>query len=339
MPSAPGTRASLRDTPVLELLAARRAAGYEGGSGTDGYKLGLAIEGGGMRGVLSGAMLIALRDAGLDAVTDGVYATSSGAINAAYFAAGDAWRALAMYYDFLPRTDFIDPRRALTGQPTVALDTLFEIMDGPLALDWARALTALRRWGFAFGLSRIDIPGITVVRDVDDPAELRTVLRLGAWIPLAAGPPEPWRDGRYFDGGILCPAPYQLALADGCTHVLQLSTRAPGRPGLRAMERYLATRLERITAGAAGVYRRAVLDTRAELNRIGTTDAVLAAPGTPGVVVRRITCPGDKPVISRWETDRARLLAAAQLAYDQVWEALDGLVPAAARRHTPPPHL
>src|SRR5215475_3378132 len=60
---------------VLELIRSR----LEGES--DDYVLSLTLEGGGMRGVVSGAMLIALRDLGITRVFDAMYGTSSGSIN------------------------------------------------------------------------------------------------------------------------------------------------------------------------------------------------------------------------------------------------------------------
>ena len=67
----------------------------------DGFTLALTVEGGGMRGVVSGAMLIALRELGLADVFDRFYGTSSGSMNLAYFAAGGGWDALSVYYDHL----------------------------------------------------------------------------------------------------------------------------------------------------------------------------------------------------------------------------------------------
>jgi hypothetical protein len=80
---------------VPELIRARAART------NDDYTLGLTVEGGGMRGVVSGAMLIAFRDLGLAHVFDRFYGTSSGSMNLAYFAADHGWDALSVYYDYL----------------------------------------------------------------------------------------------------------------------------------------------------------------------------------------------------------------------------------------------
>src|SRR5438067_7948971 len=63
----------------------------------DGNKIGLVVEGGGHRGVISAAMLCALYDRGFSHAFDAVYGCSSGAVNAAYFVAGQP-RAVYSFY-------------------------------------------------------------------------------------------------------------------------------------------------------------------------------------------------------------------------------------------------
>jgi predicted patatin/cPLA2 family phospholipase len=109
---------------VLAALRARRA--YSGPGRGDGHKIGLAVEGGGMRGVVSGELLCALEDLGLPATAfDGVYGCSSGATNGAYFIAGDSWYPLSIYYDDLPTHEFVDFRRAATSN-VLNLEYAFE---------------------------------------------------------------------------------------------------------------------------------------------------------------------------------------------------------------------
>jgi predicted acylesterase/phospholipase RssA len=74
------------DHPVLMLLRRRHQDRSTPGKrpSEDRAKLGLAVEGGGMRGVVSAAMLAALEDLGYADVFDALYASSSGAINCAY---------------------------------------------------------------------------------------------------------------------------------------------------------------------------------------------------------------------------------------------------------------
>lgn len=69
---APGLHA------VHELMAARLRSGSKPGQRGDGFKLGLAVEGGGMRGIVTGAMLMGLMHCGLRDTVDAVYGASAG---------------------------------------------------------------------------------------------------------------------------------------------------------------------------------------------------------------------------------------------------------------------
>jgi len=76
------------DHPVLELLRQRMLDGSRPGGRRDGCKLGLVVEGGGMRGIVTGAMLMGLLGCDARGCFDGVYGASAGAINATYFLTG-----------------------------------------------------------------------------------------------------------------------------------------------------------------------------------------------------------------------------------------------------------
>jgi hypothetical protein len=69
---------------VLRVLAARARAGSQPGCRDDGFRVALAIEGGGMRGTLSAGMALALDELGLVPAFDAVYGASAGAITAAW---------------------------------------------------------------------------------------------------------------------------------------------------------------------------------------------------------------------------------------------------------------
>ena len=69
---------------VLRVLAARAQAGSQPGRRDDGFRVALAIEGGGMRGTVSAGMALALDELGLVTAFDAVYGASAGAITAAW---------------------------------------------------------------------------------------------------------------------------------------------------------------------------------------------------------------------------------------------------------------
>jgi len=104
------------DHPVLEVLRVRQSRQDDPRDRQDLHKVGLTVQGGGMRGVVSAGMLTALDDLGLGRAFDAIYASSSGAINGAYFLTGDAWRRLRIYWDYLTTSRFINLKRLFRGQ-------------------------------------------------------------------------------------------------------------------------------------------------------------------------------------------------------------------------------
>jgi hypothetical protein len=92
---------------LLKARAARRSRVPHG----DGARIALAIEGGAMRGVVSAGMVAALEQLGLTDAFDAVYGSSAGAINGAYFLAGQANLGVTIYSEDINNRHFIDLRR------------------------------------------------------------------------------------------------------------------------------------------------------------------------------------------------------------------------------------
>ncbi|GAA2267287.1 patatin family protein [Glycomyces scopariae] len=244
------------DHPVLELVRARRAEGSAPGARTDGSKLGLAVEGGGMRGVTSGAMLVALDDLGLRPVFDAVYATSSGSINAAYFlAGGDSWYPLTIYFDDLCTPEFADVRRMLAGRPALNLDYAFdEVLEHRKPLDFERILKS--PIDLHVVISEVDTLTATAPHEFASRDDLKSALKASCWMPVAVPGTGVFRGRRAIDGGVLTAHPHLAALADGCTHVLSLSTKPIKPPPTRLSpgRRYSVAYLERLRKGLGRGY-------------------------------------------------------------------------------------
>src|SRR5690348_395584 len=92
---------------VVDLLKARSGQP----PGRDARKLGLIVEGGGMRGVLSAGALLALHLLGFRNCFDEVYAASAGGVNAAYFLSGQGTLGISIYFDDISNRRFINPLR------------------------------------------------------------------------------------------------------------------------------------------------------------------------------------------------------------------------------------
>jgi predicted patatin/cPLA2 family phospholipase len=100
----------IRPQETLDILIRRRNHGAQAGGNHPASsiaKVGLVIEGGGMRGVMSSAMVDALYQLGFGRCFDVVLGNSAGAMNAAYFLSGQITMGTSVYYEDLTGTKFI----------------------------------------------------------------------------------------------------------------------------------------------------------------------------------------------------------------------------------------
>jgi predicted patatin/cPLA2 family phospholipase len=287
--------------------------------------VGLAIQGGGMRGVISGAMLTALDDLGLRGTFDAIYGSSSGALNAAYFYGGDSWRQLPIYWDDLTTGHFIDLRRGLSGN-IIDLDYVFDVVIDKLRpLDFEAVLRSEVPLHVAISLvdeARTHTASAFTSRD-----DLRQALRASAWLPVAVRGTADYHGKRAIDGAILTSHPFRLAQDDGCTHILSLSTRPlrPGRATASVVHLVSSWQLDRIRPGLSRAYNRAVRGDQRDRGRLAA--ASRAVTGPPHIL--DIAPLPDTVPIRPLEQDPGRLILAARSAYELALCVLDhGDVPA-----------
>jgi predicted patatin/cPLA2 family phospholipase len=234
----------LREHPVVRVIRRRRSEGSRPENRSDGRRVALVIEGGGMRGVVSAAMTSALEQLGYGDAFDEVHGASAGAFNAAFWAAGQASYLTALY-----QCGFGDPRfaswpRMLRGGPVLDMDYL--ICD-----VWARQ-RPLR----CEAILSSDVPLHCTATDADraelvdltdfgGAQEIRCALRASARLPWLAGPPVQFRGLRLLDATLVEAIPVRSAFATA-TDVLVLQSRphairhAPLSRGVAALtDRYL----------------------------------------------------------------------------------------------------
>ncbi|GLC42003.1 hypothetical protein PLESTM_001275600 [Pleodorina starrii] len=217
--------------PTLRLIASRLRSGSKPGARTDGARLGLVVEGGGMRGCISGAMLMALYDLGCTNCFDAVYGASAGAINATYYLTGQR-HGLRIYHEDLTRgSAFLDIRNLFSGssRPVMNIDFLIDqVMHTAKPLDWDAVLASPTPLKVV--ASCLDSLQPVLLSDFADRAELAEALKATAAVPQIAGPPRTVRGRTLVDAAVFEPVPVQSAIRDGCSHVLVLCTRpAPTR--------------------------------------------------------------------------------------------------------------
>jgi predicted patatin/cPLA2 family phospholipase len=315
------------DHPVLDLIRARKRAGTGPGAHGDGARLGLAVEGGGMRGVVSAAMLTALDDQGLRPVFDAIYSCSSGAVNAAYFTAGETWYPLTIYFDDLSTRHFVDMRRFFTGRAILNLDYAFEqVMEKVKPLDYEKILDSDIEFHIAITL--VDELETLSATGFDSKDDLKEALRASCWLPVAVPGAGTYRGRRAVAGGVLTAHPYALALADGCTHVLSLSTK-PMRPpkGPSLGRRFSAFYMDRLRPGLGRGYLESLDRYQVQRRRL---QEWMTEPGDGPYVLDLAPLPWMDEVI-RHEMSLDRILRGARQAHAIMTAAVLG-VPAAEIR-------
>jgi predicted patatin/cPLA2 family phospholipase len=206
---------------TVDLLKERLRRAKQGRETQDGRKVGLIVEGGAMRGVISCASLMALEELGLTEVFDEVYGASAGAVNAAYFLAEQAAFATTIYYQKINNTRFIC---RYWHRKIVNIDDLFDsviMSERPLRIEKVMAsrprlfiTIADARTGEAF-----------LVQAQTSRTPLLTLLKASAAMPFLYNGLVAV-DGRdCFDGGLINPLPIMEAIESGCTDLLVLLTR------------------------------------------------------------------------------------------------------------------
>lgn len=301
---------------VLEILFARRARG----SRDDGHRVALAVEGGGMRGVVSSAMCAVLERAGLAETFDLAAGASAGALNAAALLGGVADGCTREYAGAFTSRRFINPARLLLGRAVVDVDFVLDY-DHPDTLDADRHQRTLESpvelhcvaCDVASGQA-VDLTGM------GDRAALREALLASSRLPWIGGEPLRAADGRRFlDGGLIEPIPLDTALAAGATHVLVLLTRPAGSAvpavGTGLGDRIVAKRLHALNPALVDAYRTRPARYAATVERIRAEPTVLG-----------LFLPEHAPVPGRLERDPAKLRAAADLATAAAETALSGRV-------------
>jgi predicted patatin/cPLA2 family phospholipase len=251
--TASGDARSSGTASAIDLI---RARGRRGGGPPfdDGASVALVVEGGAMRGVISAGMVSALEVLRLTGCFDAVYGSSAGAINAAYFLAGQARLGTTIYFEDINNRQFIDIGRALRGQPIVDLGFLLDdVARRRKRLDVERAINGPPLTVIA---TDVDLQHAVALGPLREPADLFAALRASATMPVLAGAPWPHQGRRFLDASLTEPVPVPTAEGDGHTHIVALLTRGAGlTPRTSAFDRwFIEPRLRRLSPALAQKY-------------------------------------------------------------------------------------
>jgi predicted patatin/cPLA2 family phospholipase len=204
--------------PVLAALRERPA----------GARVAVVIEGGGMRGAVSGGMALALDELGLAHRFDAAYGSSAGALNAMWLVSGRVRDGIPTWVDPALVHALIRPRRVLRGGPVVDVRTLVETRYEQLSPGLFDAVLASPVALHPIATDVATGEALDLHDRIADPVSLRLALRASAALPLLAGGPVALDGRRLLDAGLSAAIPFRAALADGATHVLVLRSRRAG---------------------------------------------------------------------------------------------------------------
>jgi predicted patatin/cPLA2 family phospholipase len=280
------------DHPVVRALRSR----------PEGARIALVVEGGGMRGAVSGGMALALDELGLADAFDAAYGSSAGTLNAMWLVSGRLRDGIPTWTDAALAKELISRRRALRRRPVVAIETLVERRYEQLSPGLFDAVLSSPTELHPIATEVETGQAVDLHEQIRDPVTLRLAIRASATLPLLSGPPVELGGRRFLDAGLSAAIPFRAAFADGATHVLLLRSRRLGEvatpptgAAARAMPRILRQLSPAIATGFV---------TRAE--REGADEELLAAydrdpQRTPHVLSVRPD-PGS-PVPGRLERD------------------------------------
>lgn len=278
--------------PVIEALRRR----------PPGARIALVVEGGGMRGAVSGGMALALDELGLARAFDAAYGASAGTLNAMWLVSGRVRDGIPTWTDPRLVEELISRRRLLRRGPVVDVRRLVEERYEQLSPGLFAAVLAGRTELHPIATDVATGDPVDLHGEIADDARLRLALRASATLPLLAGPPVALGGRRLIDAGLSAAIPFRAALADGATHVLVLRSRRHGEAAEAA--RGLSAAATAAALGRISPALRTAFLTRAE--REGADEELLARHDADAALEPSILSirPGrGSPVPSRLERD------------------------------------
>ncbi len=220
---------------VKEIIAQRVQRQSKPGNREDPYKVGLVVEGGGMRGVIAGGMAIGLEALHMQPALDSMYGNSAGALTALHIAAEQTPQGTSAFYQDLTDKRFIN----LTRYPVVNIPYMaYEVLGKKKPINWEKANSSPVEMHI-YITSALDSEVIDV-SSFRDRQHFHDIMHYTARLPVLGGMPIKDGDRYYTDGGaVMSTIPLQAAIDDGCTHILALLTQPAGyKQKEGSLERY-----------------------------------------------------------------------------------------------------
>ncbi|MBC8531333.1 patatin-like phospholipase family protein [Gehongia tenuis] len=272
-------------------------------------KLGLVLEGGGMRGIYTVGVLDRLMEEDIEA--DYVIGVSAGACNGVSYVSRQKGRAYRVDMDYLDDKRYGGISSFLKTKSIFGMDFLFDEIPNHLdPFDYETFLASPCE--FVTGVTDVDT-GKTVYFTKEHLDHDSTVIRASSSIPIFA-PMVRYRGGKYLDGGTSDPIPVRKALDDGCDKVIVVLTRSRDFVKKPEKFRYVYSRLFRKYPHMIEVLDRRHKVYREEQELVRRLEregrAIVVAPSRP-------------IEIGRFEREREKLQAVYDMAVEDVNRVMD----------------
>jgi predicted patatin/cPLA2 family phospholipase len=278
-----------------------------------GARVALVVEGGGMRGSVTGGMVLGLDELGLAPSFHAAYGSSAGTLNAMWLVSGRVREGIPTWTDPRLVRELIRRRR----WPVVDVRGLVEERYERLSPGLFEAVLASPTELHPIATEVSTGSAVDLHPQIRDASTLRLALRASATLPLLAGPPVEVGARRFLDAGLSAAIPFRAALADGATHVLVLRSRREGEVAEAGSPR-VARLLRRTSPAVAEAFL-----TRAE--REAEDEALLARHAADPALTPHILSVRpfpDSPVPGRLERDVALVREALEAGRQALHEAL-----------------
>ncbi len=279
----------------------------------------LVIQGGGLRAVYAMGALATLEERGLSDSFSFVIAGSAGAMNGAYFLAGQAAEGVTVYTDAISNRQFCDPTRRTKR---VDIDFLVDIaMKRQHPLDTYRVLRS--ETPLLTSLTEADTAQSIYVSSRDYQGDLYELLRASAALPILYDK-KIHIDGRaYIDGGVSVQVPFEEATTLGAKEILVILTRTSGhrKHDQHPMLQKLAQKL--ISSQSPAVLSKILGADHEYNNMMEMFETESVAQDTKAWVIQ----PSDpKKLVGRTTTNRDKLRRTAALAQADTLRVLSRVV-------------
>lgn len=184
-------------------------------------KVGLVLEGGGMRGLYTVGVLDALMERAVQ--PDYVIGVSAGAGNGISFVAGQRGRAYRVNMQYLHDKRYISLSNFIKTRSVFGMDFIFDEIPGKYdPLNYPAFLASPMK--FITGVTDVKTGRPAYFGKQPTMEEQGRLLRASAAIPLFS-PMVEFKGRPYLDGGTADPIPVRRALADGCDRVVVVLTQ------------------------------------------------------------------------------------------------------------------